>query len=113
MPGARRTRSLACKKQKTRKHSHHRFAEITPAFPARWLYGLLRALPGVPGLLAPVALSIISTRLDASVGAPGPHGLTVRAPAARLAARARPSHPAPDVRDDRDGPSCERGTGEI
>ena len=26
-----------------------------PAFPARWCYGLLRALPGVPGLLAPVA----------------------------------------------------------
>ena len=31
-----------------------------------------RALPGVPGLLAPVACKIAS-RLDASVGAPGPH----------------------------------------
>jgi hypothetical protein len=27
-----------------------------PALPAQWCYGLLRALPGVPGLIAPVAL---------------------------------------------------------
>src|ERR1700759_3632490 len=33
----------------------HRYAEITPALPAPWFYGLLRALPGVPGFLAPVA----------------------------------------------------------
>src|SRR5215467_5819973 len=26
-----------------------------PAFPARWCYGLYRALPGEPGFLAPVA----------------------------------------------------------
>jgi len=26
-----------------------------PAFPAQWCYGLLRALPGVPGLIASVA----------------------------------------------------------
>src|SRR6202030_4324016 len=49
---------------------------------------LLRALPGVPGFLAPVVLSIsafrpqgrnrVSRRLDPSVGGSGPHGLTVR-----------------------------------
>src|SRR5262249_5259280 len=50
-------------------------------------------------------------RLDPSVGGSGPHGLTVRTRPARLAARPRPSHPALDVRDDRDAPSCECGTG--
>src|ERR1700757_1777446 len=36
-------------------------------------------------------------KLDSSIGEPEPHGLTVRAPAARLAADARPSHPAPRI----------------
>ena len=31
------------------------------ALPAQWIYGLLRALPGVPGLLAPV---VSSTGID-------------------------------------------------
>src|SRR5947208_8168276 len=35
--------------------SHHRFSRSSPAFPARWCYGFLRALAGVPGLLASVA----------------------------------------------------------
>src|SRR5690242_9805736 len=54
MPGARRTHCLACKTKKTHA-GQHRYAEITPALPAQWLYGLLRALAGVPGLLASVA----------------------------------------------------------
>src|ERR1700748_3555695 len=33
-------------------------------------------------------------KLDSSIGEPEPHGLTVRVPAARLAARPRPSQPA-------------------
>src|SRR5262249_38738444 len=40
--------------KKANERSHHRFAEITPAFPARWSFQLLRALPGVSGLLATV-----------------------------------------------------------
>ena len=28
----------------------------SPAFPAQWFYGLCRALPGVPGFVATVAL---------------------------------------------------------
>src|ERR1700761_4754340 len=36
----------------------HRYAEITSALPAQMVLRLLRALLGVPGLLAPVALSI-------------------------------------------------------
>ena len=35
-------------------HSHYRFTGIVPAFPAQWFYGFLRALPGVPSLLAAV-----------------------------------------------------------
>jgi hypothetical protein len=36
MPGARRTHGLARKTKQTRKQIHHGFADITPAFPARW-----------------------------------------------------------------------------
>jgi hypothetical protein len=48
-------------------------------------------------------------KLDASVGASGPHDFTVRVSIIRLHARARltlprPPHPAPNVRDDHDTP---------
>ena len=39
MPGVLRTRSLVCRMKEAYEHSHHRFAEITPALPAQWLYG--------------------------------------------------------------------------
>ena len=42
--------------------------------------------------------------LDASVGASGPHDFAVRKGAARLASLSRPSHPVPNVRDDREAP---------
>ena len=45
-PGARCTRGLVCNcAQKTRTRAY-RFSGNIPAFPAQWLYGLLRALPG-------------------------------------------------------------------
>src|SRR5882672_10306990 len=45
-PGARCTRGLACNcAQRTRTRAY-RFSGSIPAFPAQWLYGLLRALPG-------------------------------------------------------------------
>jgi hypothetical protein len=67
----------------------HRFNRITPAFPARMVYGLLRALLGDRACLppSPSGLTIrlepgwagcISARLDASIGAPGPHDFAVR-----------------------------------
>src|ERR1700753_1761827 len=40
---------------------------------------LIRALPGVPGLLATVARGIITRKLDPSVGGSGPHDFAVRA----------------------------------
>jgi hypothetical protein len=68
----------------------HRFNRITPAFPARMVYGLLRALPGDRAFLPPSPCGsmihlkpgwagCISTTLDASIGAPGPHDFAVRA----------------------------------
>jgi hypothetical protein len=69
---------------------------------------LLRALPGVPGLLASVALSITIDKLDPSVGGTGPHGLTVRDCAARLAAQPASIAARTTNRDDAFRPSCGR-----
>jgi hypothetical protein len=65
-----------------------------PAFPARWLYGFLRALPGAPGFLATIsARSKASSRLrmmlthqreDTSIGVSGPHDFAVRHVTSRL-----------------------------
>ena len=66
--------------------------------------GLLRALPGESGFLATIAGGS-SRQLDAGVEASGPHDFAVReSRTARLSARSRPPHPAPNVRDDRDTP---------
>ena len=43
-------------------------------------------------------------KLDTSVGVSGPHDFAVRHSAARLASPKRPSHPVPNVRDDREAP---------
>src|SRR5882672_12609547 len=55
-------------------------------------------------------------QLSACIGAPGPHNFAVRTNAARRATIAlgdvRPSHPLPNVRDDRDTPLLWAGTRE-
>jgi hypothetical protein len=43
-------------------------------------------------------------QFDPSVGRSGPHDFAARSGRARLALPKRPSHPAPNVRDDRDTP---------
>jgi hypothetical protein len=45
-PGARCTRGLVCIAHRKTRTRAYRFSGNTPAFPAQWLYGLLRALPG-------------------------------------------------------------------
>jgi hypothetical protein len=45
-----------------------------------------------------------SRQLDASVEASRPHDFAVRGSIARLALLPRPSHPQPNVRDDRETP---------
>jgi hypothetical protein len=60
--------------------------------------------PRCAGLVSHRHLSFIIDKLDTSVGVPGPHDFAVRTVAARLAAPTRPSHPASNVRDDRETP---------
>jgi hypothetical protein len=67
------------------------------------------ALSLVTGLFCHHRFTENSAKLDASVGASGPHGFAVREAISRLAQRlrlmlSRPSHPASYVRDDRETP---------
>jgi hypothetical protein len=83
----------------------YRFSGNTPAFPAQWFYGLYRALLGdrLDCHRRPRE-ALASHELDASIGASGPHDFAVRVAPFVLRAPARPPHPAPYVRDDRDTP---------
>src|SRR6201992_783843 len=54
-----------------------------PAFPAQWCYGLLRDLPGDRAFLPPSPPGRLPRRLDASVGASGPHDFAVHVSAVR------------------------------
>jgi hypothetical protein len=53
MPDARCTRGLVCKMDKAKRTRAYRFSGGNPAFPAQWLYGLYRALPGDEFVLSP------------------------------------------------------------
>ena len=55
-PGARCTRGLVCNVHKEVRTRAYRFSGNTPAFPAQWLYGLYRALPGERAFLPPSPL---------------------------------------------------------
>ena len=46
MPGASRAPTASYAKVESIRVSHRRHAGSDPAFPARWCYGLFRALPG-------------------------------------------------------------------
>src|SRR3981189_233382 len=65
-PGARCTRGLACGLHKTKCTRAYRFSGEHPAFPAQWLYGLYRALPGERIRVVTVAAGLIARpiRLD-------------------------------------------------
>jgi hypothetical protein len=100
MPGAAaRTHSLAWQMEERKPHEHttgkprHRHS-------LRNGLRLIARSPRCPGFLATVALRIITTRLDPSVGRSGPHAFAVRIRAARLATLTRPSLPAANVRGD-------------
>ena len=92
------------------KKAHELVATGTPKHSgipcAMVLTAYLRALPGVPGFFATVARADHRlARLDPSVGGSGPHDFAVRPACARPAQPTqRPSHPAPNVRDDRETP---------
>src|SRR5215470_17734785 len=86
----------ACNKKSRRQSPQVR--RNSPAFPARWFYGLLRTLLGEPGFIATVVFGIITQKLDTSVGVSGPHDFAVRLTLIRPRANAlelkRPPHPA-------------------
>jgi hypothetical protein len=75
----------------TKGHTSIQGSGSIPAFPAQWLYGLLRALPGE-------RLSCLryrrdtSRQLSASTAAPEPHDFAVRVRRGRLSRLPRPSH---------------------
>src|ERR1019366_4658056 len=82
-PGARCTRGLVCKQVVKNAHEHTGPAEAS-GFPCAMGYGLFRALPGDRAFLPPSLRETFASReLDASVGAPGPHGFAVRLSHAR------------------------------
>jgi hypothetical protein len=98
-------------------HEHTGEAENTPAFPAQWLYGLYRALPGESELLATIAPGrrLASQGLDASN--PGVRTTRLRrtlqhrssARKKRATTLPRPPQPVPTSVTTADVPSC--GTG--
>jgi hypothetical protein len=86
-------------KQKSTERSHHRFTGNSPAFPAQWFYGLLRALPGDHALLTPSPARLLAD-LTPALGRqnnttwPYASASFVRLAVARLTPP-RPPHPAP------------------
>src|SRR5258705_6538437 len=75
----------------TKVHTSIQGSGNTPAFPAQWLYGLLRAL--VNGSFATVApKKLASQELDASTAASGPHDFAVRLSHTRQSQLSHPSH---------------------
>src|SRR5689334_24399390 len=59
-------------------HGFDRYSRDIPAFPAQWVYGLLRALPGERPFLPPLPLQHGPEGIDARIAAPGPHDFAVR-----------------------------------
>ena len=104
-PGACCTRGLACDLRKQKLHTSIQGSGNTPAFPAQWLYGLLRALPGerLFCLRYPKEASLL---LDVM---PAPrhqnHTTSPYARAAHVSRSSRVHRISPHVRDDGQRPS--------
>ena len=76
---------------RTKLHTSIQGSGSIPAFPAQWLYGLLRALPG-ERLFYLRRCAETSTQLSASTAASGPHDFAVRSSCTRQSQLLRPSH---------------------
>jgi hypothetical protein len=104
---ARCTRSLACKGEV--KHTSVATTGTTRStgFPRAMVLTVSFVLSPVTGLFCHRHPADNSARLDASVGASGPHDFAVASVSfvrAYALILKRPSHPAPNVRDDREAP---------
>src|SRR5882757_3578231 len=112
MPGAHCTRGLVCTCS-GKKHTSNNEYTGTPDIPARnGFNSLCRALPGDRALLPPsprgylacphpVGPTLPSTRLDASVGASGPHDFAVRSNISRQRAGESLTGSSPALRSPR------------
>src|SRR6202035_2524153 len=98
---ARCARGLVCNGS-GRAHTSIQVTPESPGIPHAMVYGLWRALPGAPGLLATV-IRVTSRELDTSVGVPGPHAFSVRISTIRQR-HIRVHRIPPRVRDDHDTP---------
>jgi hypothetical protein len=120
MPGRSTRPQPRMRKQKSTRVSHHGHTG-SPGIPRTMVLTVSFALSSVTGLSchrrprisacrARQGISSPFRKLDASVGASGPHDFAVHLKRARLARHQRPSHPAPNVRDDRETPLQRDGT---
>src|SRR4051795_5110880 len=109
MPGAGCARSLACKIKK-HKSIVTTVTPKTPGIPRAMVLTVSFVISPVIGLSCHRHRQVTTCQLDTSVEASGPHDFAVRISTVRQPCYQRPSHPVPNVRDDRDTPlSC--GTG--
>ena len=84
--------AASCAKVESTRVRNHRLNRSDPAFPARMVLRLIRALLGVPGLLATVARNHLASLIPAS--GDQDHALSPSASfIARQARSKRPSHP--------------------
>ncbi len=113
MPAARFAPAASYAKVISVRVSHHRSHRST-GIPCAMVLRFPSCSPRRPGFV----VSVVSAthkhcrQLDISVGTSGPHDFSVRFIIARQSMPKRPSHPAPNVRDDRETPSHGRGTRE-
>ena len=71
--------AVSCAKRTKKTHTSIQVQRRHPAFPAQWLYGLLRVLPGERLFCHRRPLrSVLLEELDASTAASGPHDFAVR-----------------------------------
>jgi hypothetical protein len=110
MPGARCTRGLVCKFVRKKRTRAYRFSGGNPAFPARWFYGLLRALPGDRAFLPPSHCGCVPQNLAPASGRQDHTTSPFAANSVRLA-HCRVHRISPRVRDDRDPPLSSGETG--
>ena len=109
-PGARCTRGLVCNVHKEVRTRAYWSSGEHPAFPAQWLYGLYRALPGDEFLIDSVATGQLLTvrQLDACHGRQDHTPLPYASVALRLRNISVHRSP-PNVRDDGRRPSDQDG----
>jgi hypothetical protein len=105
-PGARCTRGLVCKMHIRKRTRAYRFSGGNPAFPARWCYGLLRALPGDRAFLSPSSLRSLLLKNLTPASRRQDHTTSPSATSARSSSAPRASTASdPNVRDDGQRPS--------